>query len=92
MEGGAVLKVLLVPLLFVLVAQIVPSCESQEGPIVGYVDDKYQTLTAGGIRVGVIIIGATEYEVPWSFYWEVHIGDLVKYEKMQWIIVRKAGA
>jgi len=86
------LKILLVPLLFMLVAQIVPSCDSQEGPIVGYVDDKYQTLTAGGNPVPVIIIGATEYEVSWPFYREVHIGDLVKFENGQWIIVRKSGA
>ncbi len=83
------MKILLAVLFFAVVAQI-PSCEQEEsGPIVGFVTDKY--LAPGGTASHpAILIQATEYLVPWDFYREVHIGDLVKYEKGRWTILKKA--
>lgn len=79
------MKLLLVAVLFAVVAQL-PSCSAQE--IVGFVDDKY-ILGFEGRPQPVIIIGAAEYNVPWEFYRQVEIGDLVKNENGRWIIVRK---
>jgi hypothetical protein len=91
------MKIALVMLVLAIVAQF-PSCGgfgfgnpnvTQQGDIVGFVDDKYIAAIDGPPRP-YIIIGATEYEVSWNFYREVSIGDLVKWSKGIWTIVRKA--
>lgn len=84
------MKVLFVALLFVVAGQIIPSCEPRSGELVGFVDDKYLAGGPTGAPVPLIVIGATEYQVPWEFYRQVEIGDLVKNENGRWIIVRKA--
>lgn len=89
------MKIALFMLVLAVVAQF-PGCGglgsnpnvTQQGEIVGFVDDKYvngQTGTA----LPYILIGATEYEVPWNFFREVSIGDLVKFSNGIWTIVRK---
>lgn len=84
------MKIILGVVLLVMTAQI-PSCQPGSGDqtFFGYVEDKYiaTTLTGGGQPV--IIVLAAEYPVPWEFYWEVRVGDLVKYENGQWTIVRR---
>jgi hypothetical protein len=83
-------KVLLAVVLLAVVAQV-PSCEQEDrGPIVGFVEDKYIVSTGMGAGQPAIVIQATEYIVPWDFYREVQVGDLVKFENGRWIIVRKA--
>lgn len=82
------MKILLVSLLFLVAAQL-PSCGVQEETLVGFVDDKL-VVELGGHPRPVIYIGATEYEVPWEFWRQVEINDLVKWEKGKWTIVRKA--
>lgn len=87
------LKILMVPLLLLVAAQL-PSCggigQIQQGPLVGFVDDKYIGGNEAGNPVPFIIIGASEYIVPMSFYRQVGIGDLVRWENGLWTIVRKA--
>ncbi|MDQ7819726.1 MAG: hypothetical protein QN173_01200 [Armatimonadota bacterium] len=84
------MKVLLAVALLAVIAQV-PSCEQEDrGPLVGFVEDKYIVSTGMGAGKPAIVIQAAEYIVPWDFYREVQVGDLVKYENGQWIIVRKA--
>jgi len=82
------LKILLVSLLVLVAAQI-PSCGPGQQEFVGFVDDKLIVPFEGHPKP-VIYIGATEYEVPWEFYRQVSIGDLVKWSNGKWTIVRKA--
>lgn len=90
------MKIALLMLVLAIVAQF-PSCGgfgfgnpnvTEQGDIVGFVDDKYIGAVDGPLRP-FIVIGATEYEVPWTFYRQVDIGDLVKFSKGIWTIVRK---
>lgn len=84
------MKIILGVVLLVMTAQI-PSCQpgSDSTTIFGYVEDKYIAPKPAGGTQPVIIVLAVEYEVPWEFYREVRIGDLVKYENGQWTIVRR---
>lgn len=82
------MKIALAVTLLLITAQI-PSCQPGSTEIVGYVDDKYLLPGPSGAPQPVIIIGATEHQVPWDFYREVRIGDLVKFEKGRWIILKK---
>lgn len=91
------MKIALLMLVLAVVAQF-PSCNpfggtnpnvTQQGEIVGFVDDKYISGQTG-MPVPYIVIGATEYEVPWNFYREVRINDLVKFSNGVWTILKKA--
>lgn len=82
-------KVLLVVVLFLMAGQL-PSCEMRTGPFVGFVDEKYLAEAPSGPPRPTILIGATEYIVPLSFWQQVDVGDLVKWEDGKWTIVRKA--
>ncbi len=91
------MKIALVMLVLAVVAQF-PSCGgdgfgnpnvTEQGDIVGFVDDRYISGQTG-VPIPYIVIGATEYEVPWHFYREVRINDLVKFSKGVWTIVKKA--
>ncbi|MGQ0572500.1 MAG: hypothetical protein ACT4P5_23575 [Armatimonadota bacterium] len=82
------------------VAQILPSCggrpgasSGDDGPappqVIGWVDEKrqrnWETIPY------MIVINHIEHGVPYEFYRDVNIGDLVKYDGNKWTIVRKAG-
>lgn len=83
------------------VAQILPSCGgpgasstgNDDGPappqVIGWVDEKrqrnWETIPY------MVVINSHEYGVPYEFYRDVNIGDLVKYDGNKWTIVRKAG-
>lgn len=91
------MKIVLLMLVLAVVAQF-PGCNpfgggnpnvTPQGEIVGFVDDKYIAAIDGPPRP-FIIIGATEYEVPWDFYRKVDIGDLVKWSNGVWTILKKA--
>ncbi len=69
-------------------AQIVPSCGGEEQTIVGWVQRKFPFPARDAY---MIEINNVEYEVPQEFYEEVKAGDLVKYEKGIWTILKKAG-
>ena len=85
------MKILMVAILFATVAQI-PSCSPGAQEIVGFVDDKYVAPPfEGAVGKPMIVIGATEHVVSWDFYRQVGIGDLVKLQNGQWVIVKKAG-
>ena len=94
-------KVLAVVALMV-VLQLIPSCggpkpasddsstvsTGRPAVVVGWVDEKrtdqQETLPY------VIIINSRIYGVPYAFWRQVGIGDLVKYDGEVWTIVRKA--
>ncbi|HLE77686.1 MAG TPA: hypothetical protein VJA65_04665 [bacterium] len=91
------MKIALLMLVLAVVAQF-PSCAgfgfgnpnvTESGDIVGFVDDKY-IAAIDGPPAPYIVIGATEYQVPWDFYRRVGIGDLVRFSKGIWTIIRKA--
>lgn len=69
-------------------AQIAPSCGGEEQTIVGWVERKFPFPAKDAY---MIVINKIEYEVPMEFYLEVKVGDLVKYEKGIWTIVKRAG-
>ncbi|MBI4277047.1 MAG: hypothetical protein HY660_01210 [Armatimonadetes bacterium] len=84
---GVMLAVLLVTAL----AQAVPSCSEGDRPsVVGWIASK---RIEGGDSGGtyVITINQADYEVPLRFWMIVNVGDLVKYDKGDWTIVRKGG-
>ena len=81
-------KVLLVVVLALSVAQILPSCEGRNTTVIGWVDEKYYHPRRLSY---VVVINHVEYNVPDDFYELVGIGDLVKYEGGLWSIVKKKG-
>ena len=81
-------KVLLVVVLAVSMAQFAPSCEGQGNTIIGWVDAKYYH---GRRQSFVVVINNVEYSVPDDFYYLVEVGDLVKSEGGIWTIVKKRG-
>jgi hypothetical protein len=82
-------KVLLVVVLAVAVAQFAPSCDSRTGgSVIGWVDAKYYH---GGRESFVVVINNVEYNVPDDFYYLVEVGDLVKNEGGIWTIMKKRG-
>jgi hypothetical protein len=85
-----VVKVLLVVVLAVSLAQFAPSCGGLGKEVVGWVDGKHWS---GRRDSYVIIINNVEYNVPDDFYNLVQIGDMVKYDPKTdaWSILRKAG-
>lgn len=84
------MKTILFVLLISVVAQVFPSCGEGEA-VIGWIDEKI-VLNQGGERIYVIAINRVEYSVPWTFWSQVRIGDLVKFDGTQWLIVRKAGS
>jgi len=86
------MKIALAVLLLVVTAQF-PSCNllgSGEEKVVGYVEDKFiSPMREGGVPFPFIVIDRVEYQVPWDFYREVRIGDLVKFENGRWTIIKK---
>jgi hypothetical protein len=83
------MKSLLCIVLVVFVAQVFPSCQ-QGQEVVGWVEEKFVSRSSGGPEY-IIVINTVWYDVPYSFWAEVHVGDLVKYDGTQWTVVKKAG-
>ncbi len=92
------LKVLTVVALLA-VAQILPSCggpgQSGGGPAVSSQPDVIGWVSEKRSRVWeatpyMIVINALEHGVTYEFYMDVGVGDLVKYERGVWTIVRRA--
>ena len=82
------MKLLLFVALLVVIAQIVPSCDSEGKEIVGWVEEKYVDKSGPGLQY-VIVINHVQYEVLFGFWNKVEIGDLVKYDGTQWTILKK---
>lgn len=81
------MKFLLVAALLVTVTQIMPSCDGGS-EVVGWIEEKYIDRSAPGGRY-MIVINTVHYEVPFAFWENADVGDLVKYDGRQWTIVRK---
>ncbi len=79
-------KVLLV-VLMVTVAQVLPSCGESGTSVVGWVEAKRVDRMNAAFY---ITINDIEYDVPGSFWSDVRIGDLVKWDGVVWTIVRRA--
>lgn len=84
------MKGMLVPVvLFAMFAQVFPSCGGEAAQIVGWVQEKLVSRASGETEYRVIIDG-THYTVPQTFWEEVRVGDLIKYDGYRWAIVKKA--
>ena len=87
-------KVLAIVLLLA-VAQLIPSCgdrgddEASSRPqVIGWVAEKRTKVQ--NMLPHLIVINQVEYGVPYEFWLNVGVGDLVKYDGMTWTVVRKA--
>lgn len=81
------MKLLVVLVLSLAVAQILPSCDGGS-EVVGWVDEKYVDRSVPGPRY-MIVINTIHYDVDFGFWNSVQIGDLVKFDGVKWSIVRK---
>lgn len=84
------MKLSLLVVLAVAVAQIVPSCDGGVKEVVGWVEEKYIDRVTLRQRY-TIVINTVAYDVPFQFWHNVEVGDLVKYDGIEWTIVRKKG-
>ena len=86
------LKVLLVTFLVTSLAQIVPSCGGSDTSrpggalVIGTVESK---RLFNPERAYTITVLSTEYEVPYAFWQQVNVGDLVRWDGTVWTIVRR---
>ena len=88
-------KILTIVLLLA-VAQLIPSCgdkdddqASNDRPqVIGWVAEKRTKIQA--ILPNLIVINQVEYGVPYEFWMNVGVGDLVKFDGTKWTVVRKA--
>jgi hypothetical protein len=89
------MKVLAIVVLLA-VAQLIPSCGdtgedgASRNQVIGYVDEKRQNVTE--FNPYLVVINNIEYPVPYQFWLEVSIGDLVRFDGRSWRIVRKRGS
>ncbi len=82
-------KAVLLVVMLTSLAQILPSCDGGSSTVViGWVEVK-RFDRGGGVHL--ITINGVDYEVPGTFWREVQIGDLVKWDGRVWTIVKKAG-
>lgn len=79
----------LAAVLLVVFADLIPSCESQNRVVLGWVEDKYVESDAGTLYV--IVVDRAPYSVPYPFYQDVKVGDKVRYDGRKWEIVQRAG-
>ncbi len=79
---------LLTVLLATTVAQVLPSC-GRSVTVIGWVEAKYVRPIQD--EPYILEINNVEYTVPYEFWSEVRVGDLVKFENGVWTIVKKAG-
>ncbi len=87
------MKIALVFLLLTVSAQL-PSCSGlfsgEPDKVIGYVEDKYTAPERqGGPSVPWIVVDRVDYRVPWNFWQQVRVGDIVKRENGIWSIVKK---
>jgi len=74
-------------------AQIAPSCGGSEtgrpgdALVIGTVEYKRVSQIERSYSIFVL---ATEYDVPFAFWQQVNVGDLVKWDGKVWTIVRRA--
>lgn len=87
-------KVMLVVFLATSLAQIVPSCGGGSGTslpggavVIGTVEAKRVSQAERSYSIFVL---ATEYDVPFVFWQQVNVGDLVRWDGTVWTIVRRA--
>ena len=81
--------ILLTVLVAGTVAQVFPSCSQATVTVIGWVEAKYSHAAAA--EQYIIVVNSVEYGVPYNFWYQVKVGDLVKFENGIWTIVRKAG-
>ncbi len=81
--------VLLTVLLATTVAQIFPSCGGPGKTVIGWVQKKL--FLTQKPEPHIIVINYIEYGVPYEFWIDVEVGDLVKLENGVWTIVKKGG-
>lgn len=83
------MKLVLLAVALLSVAQILPSCggNPEGSTVIGWVEAKGYDRFAGGYTVTIL---SEDYEVPWAFFQEVKVGDLVKWDGKVWTILKKA--
>lgn len=80
------MKLAMLAVLFVVAAQVAPSCGGGEArEIVGWVEEKFERNPRY-----YIVINHFQYSVPYPFWRDVGVGDLVKFDGTKWTIVKKA--
>jgi hypothetical protein len=85
----------LVVMTLMAVAQLLPSCgdsageggASAPGQIVGWIDEK--RTHPREVYQYFFVINGQEYGVPYEFWLEAKVGDLVKYDGNRWTFVRR---
>jgi hypothetical protein len=85
MRGRTVSVLVFVALLSLLAADITVGCGSQ-AYVYGPVTQKY--VVSGETDKFIMVEGRT-YAVPDTFYYNVNVGDVVKYNGKQWSVVKK---
>ncbi len=83
------MKLILLAVALLSVAQILPSCGGDQGgpTVIGWVEAKGYDRWSGDYS---ITINAQDYQVTWAFFQEVKVGDLVKWDGKVWTILKKA--
>jgi hypothetical protein len=81
------------------VAQLLPSCGNDartgdggtgsRAQVIGWIEEKRQRHYE--FFPYMVVINGQEYGVPYDFYLEARVGDLVKYDGEKWTFVRRAG-
>jgi hypothetical protein len=79
------------------VAQLLPSCSTDRneeggiprGQIIGWIEEKRQR--SHEVYPYMFVINSQEYGVPYEFWLEARVGDLVKFDGERWTFVRRAG-
>ncbi len=82
------IKLVLLAVALLSIAQIAPSCGGdQSATVIGWVEAKGYDRFSGDYSVTIL---AQDYQVPWAFFQEVKVGDLVKWDGKVWTILKKA--
>jgi hypothetical protein len=89
MRGRTVTALFFVAILSLLAADFSVGCGSQ-AYVYGPVTQKFATSSQEANRF--IEVNGTQYEVPFTFYAEVQVGDTVRFNGKQWSIVKRATA
>ncbi len=83
------MKIAVLMVLFVSLAQVLPSCDGRPTAVIGYVEEKRVDRRTGDF---IIVVNSAEYNVPSVFWQQVNVGDLVKWDGTTWTIVKKASS
>lgn len=88
MNRRTIKTLVFVALLAALAADLSVGCG--QGYVYGPVTQKF---TSGeGVDQTQLAVNGDPYLVPYSFYQQVRIGDIVKFDGKEWTIVKRAGA